>query len=270
MHSGAHNNVSITDLIAAKGVHALLARAATAYGTMGITGADLQRCIEYTIRYGLGSIRLPNENAPADLYRAIAHVACHQVADLVTSAANGTPTRRRDPARASTARATRTAGKAAAYWVDKVCEVLGIDTWLDDSLEKWFLDTHHPLADVLVQACRRRVIDQLATCATTGLPVDRDDLVLGIVHDLQARFPALSRFSRHLPGAIEATIEHDVLGIPLVDKAEHVMPATAATTAESNDTAPSIPRPGYSIITYPEPTRTIDTRNDNSLRPIYP
>ncbi|MEX2681325.1 MAG: hypothetical protein Q6373_006975 [Candidatus Sigynarchaeota archaeon] len=262
--------MSITDLLAAKGVHALLARAATAYGTMGITGADLQRCIEYTIRYGLGSIRLPNENAPADLYRAIAHVARHQVADLLAGNAKGTSTKRHDLVRAST---VTTASTAATYWVDKVCEVLGIDIWLDDSLDKWFLDTHHPLADVIVQACRRRVMDYIATCAIGSITPNHDDLVIDIVHDLQARFPALTRFSRHLPRAIAATIEQDVLGIPLVDKAEHVMPAMAAAT-ESIGVAPRVTRPGYSTA-YPDPSQAINmnnppnTTNDN-MRPIYP
>ncbi len=243
--------MSITDLIATKGLQALLARAATAYGTMGISGSDMQRCIEYTVRYGLGAARLGHEKTPVELYKAIAHVACHQVADLIinTATSSSTSTRRRNPA---------PAGSSIAYWVDKVCEIIGIDTWLDDSLDKWFLDTHHALADVIVQACRRRVIDFLATCATGGSAADHDDLVIDIVHDLQARFPAIARFTRHLPTAIATTIEQDVLGIPLVDKAEPVTPDITGILSDPTMPRAASVRSSYSA-NYPEPAATIGT-----------
>jgi hypothetical protein len=243
--------VSITDLIASKGLQALLARAATAYGTMGIGGSDMQRCIEYTVRYGLGAARLGHEKTPVELYKAIAHIACHQVADLLTGTAAGAPPKRRAPRNPAPAMSS-----SQSYWIDKVCEVIGIDTWLDDSLDKWFLDTHHTLADVLVQACRRRVMDYLATCATGGANVDHDDLVLDIVHDLHARFPAIARFTRHLPAAIANTIEQDVLGIPLVDKAE---PVTAGALGIAPRAATT--RSSY-IDNFPGPTATIDTNTD--------
>ncbi|MBN2150012.1 MAG: hypothetical protein JW839_01070 [Candidatus Lokiarchaeota archaeon] len=259
--------MSITDLISTKGLQALLARAATAYGTMGIGGKDMQRCIEYTVRYGLGSGRLHNEKAPAELHKAIAHVACHQVADLIAGTARGEPTRRRGPSHPSVA-------ASMAYWIDKVCEVIGIDTWLDDSLDKWFLDTHGPLADVIVQACRRRVMDHLATCITGGVPANHDDLVIDVIHDLQARFPALARFTRHLPSVVVATIEQDVLGIPLVDKAEPaasamaVMPATATPRATRASPSASSTAIAAACTPYPAPTTTINP--NTAMRPTYP
>ncbi len=264
MHLEACRQVSITDLIASKGLQALHARAATAYGTMGIVGKDMQRCIEYTVRYGLGAARLGHEKTPVELYKAIVHIACHQVADLLA----GTATSRRNQAPASSN------SSSLSYWVEKVCEVIGIETWLDDSLDKWFLDTHHPLADVLVQTSRRRVMDQLAACVATGSPVDRDDLILAIIHELQAKFPALARFTRHLPGAVEATIEHDVLGIPLVDKVEPVgitpamvslaATATTATTATPDDITADTASRAYPtqryIANYPDTTTTTNTQ----------
>jgi hypothetical protein len=257
--------VSITDLIASKGLQALLARAATAYGTMGIGGSDIQRCIEYTVRYGLGAARICHEKTPVEFYKAIAHVACHQVADLIAGTAAGAPPKRRTPR--STAPAM---SSSLSYWVDKVCEVLGIDTWLDDSLDKWFLDTHGPLADVLVQACRRRVMDYLATIATSGAAADHDDLVIDIAHDLQARFPAIARFNRHLPSAIANTIEQDVLGIPLVDKAEPVTPAgiTGIVPDVIIPRAASV-RSSYST-SYPEQPATIDSNTNTQMRQTYP
>ncbi|NMC04324.1 MAG: hypothetical protein GYA24_03885 [Candidatus Lokiarchaeota archaeon] len=260
--------MSITDLMNNKGLGALVARADAAYAAMGITGKDRLRCIELTIRYGLGAARLGNDNPSADLYRAIAHVASHQVSDLVTGAATSAPQKRR----LANPLVTPASSTPQPYWVDKVCEVLGIDTWLDDSLAKWFLDTHGPFADIIVQACRRRVMDYLAACATSGTPVNHDDLVIDIVHDLQARFPALARFARHLPGAIATTIEQDVLGIPLVDKVEPAtIPAiTGATSALASGTAA---RASYST-NYPDSTSNpIDpttTTTTTSMRPTYP
>ena len=259
----ACHQVSITDLIASKGLQALLARAATAYGTMGIAGKDMHRCIEYTVRYGLGAARLGHEKTPVEFYKAIAHVACHQVADLLTApATHATPRRRNQTASSST---------AMSYWVDKVCEVLGIETWLDDSLDKWFLDTHHALADVIVQACRRRVMDYLATCATGGTIADHNDLVLDIAHDLQARFPAITRFTRHLPAAIANTIEQDVLGIPLVDKAEPVTTGMSGVAHDAIMPRTADVRSGYSD-NYPESTATIDnnTNTNTQMRQTYP
>jgi hypothetical protein len=194
---------------------------------MGIAGKDMQRCLEYTVRYGLGTARAPSDKTPTELFEAIAHVARHQVADILS----GTGANRRNPGRAP---------GELQYWIDKVCTTLNVDAWLDDSLDKWFLDTHHPLADIIVQACRRKAMEQIASCVANGFSLDHDDLVLAIVHELQAKFPSFARFNRHLPAAVESTIENDVLGVPLVDRAEpaNIMSGTAraapgATTSRS-------------------------------------
>jgi len=230
--------VSISDLIASRGLQDLLVRAKSAYGSMGIEGKHMQRCIEYTLRYGLNSARATPDHVPGEFYTAIAHVATRQVPDLLASPVEPRQSRPRSIK-------TDLGDSSLQYWIDKVCTALGIDAWLDDSLNKWFLDPHHPFNDLLVHACRRKVMDHIAACVTKSLPLDHDDLVLDIIHELQAKFPTLARFTRHLPAAIDTAIENDILTMPLVEPAPNGLDdyATRGLDAEpaTASGAPSYP-----------------------------
>ena len=200
--------MSITEIIASRGLQDLLAKAVLHYRGMGISGQALQRCIDYTIRFGLNSQGAMFDRMPGMLFKAIAHVATRHVADLLAGQRNPCSLTIDDISDSS-----------MQYWIEKACNAIDIDTWLDDSLDKWFFDWQSPLASIIVQACRRKVLDHIESCAMHGTSLNHDDLVLDIVAELQGKFPALNRFMRHLPVAIDDAIEHDVLGVPIIEPA---------------------------------------------------
>jgi hypothetical protein len=200
--------MSITEIIANRGLQEMLANAVSHYTSMGIAGQALQRCIDYTIRYCLNNQGAMFDHAPSILFKAIAHVATKHVADLLAN--------QREP---RSLEIYSENDSSMQYWIEKACAAIDIDTWLDDSLDKWFFDWQSPLASLVVQACRRKVLDHVASCAMHGIPLNHDDLVLDIVAELQGKFPALNRFMRHLPVAIDDAIEHEVLGVPIIEPA---------------------------------------------------
>jgi len=207
--------MSINDIIVNRDLQGLMTSAVTQYGSMGITGQALQRCIDYTIRFCLNNPGALLDRAPKSLFKAIAYVATRQVADLLAGHLDS-----RSPTIGGMTESSM------QYWVEKACAALDIDSWLDDSLDKWYFDWQGPLASIIVQNCRRKVLDHVASCAMQGSPVDHDDLVLDIVTELQGKFPALGRFMRHLPTAIDDAIETEVLGVPIIE------PASASTLGE--------------------------------------
>lgn len=200
--------MSINDIIADRGLPDLLATAITMYGKMGIAGQAMQRCIEYIARFGLNSPNITADCVPQSFFMAIACIATRQVAELLAGHYDSRSLAIDDLADSS-----------MQYWIEKACAALDIDTWLDDSLDKWFFDWQSPLASIIVQACRRKVLNHVVTCAMHGTSLNHDDLVLDIVAELQGKFPILDRFMRHLPRAIDDAIESEVLGIPIIEPA---------------------------------------------------
>ncbi len=211
------NPMSIETIIAGTSFKELLAIAAETYGKMGLVDATFRHCMDITVRYCLYHRGSGMENIAAGLFNAIAHIATRQV----HVAALGEPSRRLH---------SHVNVKATDGWIDKVCVACGIDAWLDDSLERWYIDSYHPFHGYFMQACYDTIMPYITTKAVDGGSIDTDEIVDRIVSRLQGKFPAISRFKKHAREVFLHSIEEEITGMPLLNLTHYTgIPATLAS-----------------------------------------
>jgi hypothetical protein len=218
---------------------AIVARAGLHFKSLGLEGRVLQCAMRMIIRYVLGRIGPALEHVPDAFFDAVATIATRQLPDLLAGNVHETIRIDRDA--------------SFEYWLETTCALLDIDSWLDDSLERWFLDQTHPFADYMVQACRGRVFDHLAIClGGSSIGLDLDEVIQSIAGDLSGKFPLLGRFTRHLCDAIRDTIETSIIGTPIEGPAGYLneMPVDVEMAEMSNPTGQAF-HPG-DIILYQE------------------
>ncbi|MFX0098948.1 MAG: hypothetical protein ACFFCS_05160 [Candidatus Hodarchaeota archaeon] len=197
--------MSINQLVTDARLCAFMARARRFYATAGITGdKQLQHCLDLTIRYCLNTFNSNLDKLPDHFFQAILSIAARDLPRFVTR-------------RAAILPPSSPSSPSTTYWTEKVAIATGLEAWLDDSLQKWYLDLQHPLTDLLVQVSRKHVTAHIAASIAQGTPLDSQAIIDAIVAELTDKFPVLARFHRHLPNAVLGIIETDILGTPLSD-----------------------------------------------------
>ena len=219
--------MSLENLVNQPGLKDVLEAGQNAYQVMGLKGPALQRAIELTFRFMVHHTGTINETSKRKLFKAIGCIVSRELpsylAGKATPAGNG---KNHNACPSSTQSSPR--DPSIKYWIDRVCTSIEIDTWLDDSLEKWYIDSQHPFKDYFIHVCKNRVMSLLLGSALHDNGPDADELVQMISNDLESKFPELRRFTKHLPHAISTAMEHDILGVPLHDRQPTTTPVPSS------------------------------------------
>ncbi|MHA1683980.1 MAG: hypothetical protein ACTSUE_23780 [Promethearchaeota archaeon] len=196
--------MSIESLLGNQGRCSFVKRARNTFESFGLPRYHVDVCMSLAMRYALAHGGEQLDRVPDVAFDAIMVITSRSLAGCITGSGYAVP---------DSMKGVKTSRDE--YWLTKVSTSLGINAWIDDSLEKWYVDVTHPLFDVMIQACRKRVLPALLSWMETGVTIDVPAILEQISSDLLGKFPVLGRFSRHMPRAILDIIESHITGEPL-------------------------------------------------------